>query len=175
MRFSVTDIFAERYVLWDQVGRSAPTASTSGSTIPDPPAADDDDAAEGSRPDAASSVNKGDRGDLSRSNEAGPPRKKQRGDDGKERGQNKGRTFKKAKDEGAKLCANTARGLECTRKETTGNDCHSSHNLKQYLSENQQEDIQLDRPDKDGAQQQLCPVSSIPSASATGHCASSDL
>ena len=121
---------------------------------------DDDDAAEG-RPTADRNGNSKP-SDLSRSNEDGPPRKKARNT---ERGQNKGRKFAR-KEEEVKLCNFTARGMECQR--STGEQdqqrlpqCRNSHDLKSYLKENKEDEIELNLPEEmapTSSKAIVCPV-----------------
>ena len=131
---------------------------------------DDDDAAEG-----RSNPANGKPSDLSRSNEDGPPRKKARGGpnengqqqhQAKQKGQNKGRKFAR-KEEEVKLCNSTARGLECTRLGDGGDSmpqCKNSHDLKPYLEQNKEQEIQQNLPEEMAttAKPLMCPVRFLP-------------
>ena len=192
-RTSVAPIKAE-YVLWDRVtardrpdrpqaassasvsaggaseghGEAAAAAANDAASLPPPPAMDDDDAAEG-RPGGSKAPGMS---DLSRSNEDGPPRKKQRGGNGHDNDRskggadgsrggggsmNKGRTFARVTEDGPKLCNATARGIECDKLASVGIECKMSHDLKAYLESSKNEDILVQKPDEE-PQQTTCPV-----------------
>lgn len=160
---------SSRYVLWDKLAPGSRSSeqvqedasnSSSSSGLPGPPAMDDDDAAEG-RPTTDRNGNSKP-SDLSRSNEDGPPRKKARNN---ERGQNKGRKFAR-KEEEVKLCNFTARGMECQRSTGEGEQqlpqCRNSHDLKSYLQDNKESEIELNLPEEmasTSSKATICPVS----------------